>query len=379
MKRKSTRGAKLNLEPLEVRNLLAADIVMFNDVGAGPNTHANATSYVANGTASGLLRNVDTGELTGITLATSHVGAAFGTGGNAPLGITDAATIFNGFVDFGPGTDSLIEIVGADSYTHTFSGLDAANRFDVAATAIRGVEVYFNRWTLVSIEGAESFTSSHSAGPGIVTDGLLENQVAVWTGSNHLDDQGFVAQWLDIDPGADGEFEIVSQQYAGPTPGIGNGTANGIAGYAVSGLRLIEHGFDPATVTNAPASAVLATSAEIGAIVTDTGGLDPTLTLYWGTSDGGTNPANWDSSIALGEVGVGTFTAAITGLAAETAYFYRALRRTARAAHGPVRRVPLPRRACLCRHWSRKRPPTLVRFPQRLRASSRTSAVIRRS
>ena len=289
-----------------MRQLLAADIIMFNDVGVGPNSDANATSYVANGTASGLLRNVDTGELTGNTLATAHVGAAFGTGGNAPLGSTDAATIFNGFVDFGSGTDSIIEIVGADSYTHTLSGLDAANRFDVAATAIRGNQVYVNRWTLLSLEGAESFTSSHSAGPGIVTDGLAENQVAVWTGSNYLDDQGFVAQWLDIDPGADGEFEIVSQQYTGPTPGVGNGTANGIAGYAVSGLRFIEHDFDTATVSNTPASSVLATSAEIGAIVTDTGGLDPALTMYWGTSNGGTNAANWDSSIALGEVGVGT-------------------------------------------------------------------------
>ena len=186
MKRKPTRSTRLNLEPLEVRNLLAADIIMFNDVGVGPNTNANATSYVATAAASGLLRNVDTGELTGITLATSHVGAAFGTGGNAPMGSTDAATIFNGFVDFGPGTDSIIEIVGADSFTYTLSDLDAVNRYDVAATAIRGNQVYFNRWTMVSIEGAESFTSSHSEGTGIVTDGLAENQVAVFTGSNFL-------------------------------------------------------------------------------------------------------------------------------------------------------------------------------------------------
>ena len=77
-------------------------------------------------------------------------------------------------------------------------------------------------------------------------------------------------------------------------------------------------------MSNVPASSVLATSAEIGAIVTDTGGLDPTLTLYWGASDGGTNPANWDSSITLGEVGVGTYRETITGLTSDTEYFYRA-------------------------------------------------------
>ena len=329
LKHKSARSKRLNLESLEARHLLASDIVMFNDVGVGANTNANATSYVANGTASGLLQNIETGEPTGITLSTAHVGAAFGTGGNDPQGSTDAVTIFDGFVDFGSTTASLIEIVGADTYTNTLSGLDPANLYEVAATAIRGNEVYFNRWTLVTLEGADSFTPSHSEGAGIVTDGLAQNQVAVWTGSNYLDDQGFVAQWLDIDPGPDGEFEIVSQQYQGATPGVGNGTANGIAGYAVSGLRLIEHDFDPASVSNTPAASVLATSAEIGATITDTGGLDPTLTLYWGASDGGTNAANWDFSIPFGTVGVGTYNQTLSGLASETDYFYRAFAQNA--------------------------------------------------
>ena len=114
-------------------------------------------------------------------------------------------------------TASIIEIVASDSYTYTLSGLDAVNRFDVAATAIRGNEIYFNRWTLVSIEGAESFTSLHSEGTGIVTDGLAENQVAVWTPDQiSWMTKGLLRSgWISTrEPTAN--FEIVSQQYTGP-------------------------------------------------------------------------------------------------------------------------------------------------------------------
>ena len=323
-KRKSSQGSTLKLESLEARNLLAADVVMFNDVGPGAGSSANATSYVADDTASGLLKNVETGEETGITLSTSHVGAAFGNGGNTPLGETDLIDIFDGFVDFGSTTRSLIEISGDDTYTSTFSGLDPVNLYDVAATAIRGNQVYFNRWSLFTLEGADSYMAAHSDGNGIVTTGLEDNQVAIWTGSNYLEDQGFVAQWHDIDPGADGEFSIVAEQYKGATPGVGNGTANGLAGYAPSGIRLVEHNFDAPSVSNTEADFVLATSAVIGGEVIDTGGLASELKVYWGSTDGGTDPANWDSSVDFGPVGVGQYDELITGLTSETAYYYRA-------------------------------------------------------
>ncbi len=323
-KRKATTLARLTLERLEARELLAGDIVMFNDVGRGAGTAANATSFVANDVASGLLKNVTNGEETGITLTTSHLGAAFGTGGGTPQGTTDLATVFNGYVDFGSTTTSLIEIAGSDSYTSHFSGLDPVNRFDLVASAVRGNSNYFNRWTLFTIEGAETFQPAHSSGRGIVTEGLADNQVAVWTGANHESSQGFVAQWLDIDPGADGEFELVSQQYRGATPGIGSGTANGIAGYAASGLRLTEHDFDPPTVLNVAATSVLATSAVIGGELVHAGGLDSELTVYWGTTDGGVDPGSWDASVPFGDVEVGEFSERVTGLSPETRYYFRA-------------------------------------------------------
>ena len=101
-----------------------------------------------------------------------------------------------------------------------------------------------------------------AAGIGIVTDGLPPNQVAIWTGENHLPDQGFVAQWKEIDPGADGTFQIVSEQYLGLTPGVGTGSAaTGSKAYALTAVRLVE--LDPSfrVASSDPPSGALFTSA----------------------------------------------------------------------------------------------------------------------
>ena len=49
----------------------------------------------------------------------------------------------------------------------------------------------------------------------------------------------------------------------------------------------------------------------------------PTVTIYWGTSDGGTTPGTWQNTLSLG---IQSLAAAgeITGLASNTTYFYRA-------------------------------------------------------
>lgn len=218
------------------------DVVAFNDHVAGPATHPSATTFAANGVASGLLKNIATGAATGITLSTSAVGINYAGASGVPAAGTDAANIFAGFVDFSTGTGTSLELDGADTYTHAFTGLDPNKTYDFAGTAVRGNTPYTRRWTLVTLVGADSFTPAHSAGIGIVTAGLAANQVAVWTGSNHLAGQGFVAQWLDIDAGADGRFDIVSTQYTGTIPTAVDpiGAANDSKGYALTGVRLRE-------------------------------------------------------------------------------------------------------------------------------------------
>jgi len=214
--------------------------VAFNDHVAGTGTHVNATTYAANGTASGLLKNIDTGAGTGVTLTTSGQGVdRYATNGAAPASGTDAYTLFNGYVDFGTGTGASIEISGSDYYTLAFTGLDTGNAFtyDFAGTAIRGDSNYANRWTLVTLQGADAATPAHSAGNGVVV--ISPTEVALWTGYNSGPGQGFVAAWTGIDPGSDGAFSVVSKQYTGATPGVGTGTASGGAkGYALTGMRL---------------------------------------------------------------------------------------------------------------------------------------------
>lgn len=401
-----------------------SDVVMFNDHVAGPLTHPNATSFAANGTASGALRNIDTGAATSITLSTSAVGINYAGASSPPAAGTDAADIFGGFIDFSASTGTSLELDGADTYTHAFSGLDPLKSYDFVGTAVRGNAPYTRRWTLVTLVGADAFTPAHSAGLGIVTAGLAANQVAVWTGSNHLAGQGFVAQWLDVDPGPDGRFDVVQSQYTGaiPTSVDAVGVANDSKGYALTAIRLTERftqlgviNSDPSpgaalvaapatatlhfnlpvksttvdaadlTVDNIPATAanildadtieftlpgglsagvhtlriaaaalestddrpvaafvsqftilalpsienaapsnVSGTSATIGANLTDDGGEPADLTIYWGDDDGGTNAAAWDNAIAHADVSEGIFSQALTGLSPATTYYYRA-------------------------------------------------------
>jgi len=79
----------------------------------------------------------------------------------------------------------------------------------------------------------------------------------------------------------------------------------------------------PPAVTNVAATNIAADSAQIGGNVTDNGGENPTLFIYWGTADAGTNTGAWQSSMVLGAQS-GNATTNLASLAGGTTYFYRA-------------------------------------------------------
>ncbi len=231
---------RLGLESLEDRQLLAGDVtVMFNDHVRGAQTDPNTTSYAANKTASGFLKDIETGDETGITLDVSAVGARYELITLPPNEGTDAYNVFDGFVYMSIGSGAGIKIDSNASYTHTFSGLDPNSTYEFIGTAVRGDSKATDRWTLVTLESADSHTEAHSDSVGVVTSGLPDSEVALWTGDNRS--EGAVVGWSNIRPGVDGTFSIVSTQYLGSTPDVGTGEASGGAnGYGLEAIRLTE-------------------------------------------------------------------------------------------------------------------------------------------
>ena len=75
-------------------------------------------------------------------------------------------------------------------------------------------------------------------------------------------------------------------------------------------------------MSNGSANGVTAISATIFGEVTDTGGSSPNITVFYGTSDGGTNAAAWSNSVDLGEQ-ESNFSTILSGLSPLTQYFFR--------------------------------------------------------
>ncbi|MGD1088567.1 MAG: glycoside hydrolase family 2 TIM barrel-domain containing protein [Verrucomicrobiota bacterium] len=78
-----------------------------------------------------------------------------------------------------------------------------------------------------------------------------------------------------------------------------------------------------AVVTNLPAGNVQGTFATLNGQVVSIGSQTPTITLYYGPIDGGTNAVAWSHSVVLGVQG-GSFSYVITGLSTNTTYYYAA-------------------------------------------------------
>jgi hypothetical protein len=161
--------------------------------------------------SSGQLVDFASGNGTGVTLTVSggaYNGVSQALHGANPAAGTDAHALFNGQVT---GLGSISYINQADSsLVLTFTGMDPAKRYDVVYYAHRN-NYAWDRASLVTLSGQSSFTNQSSA----ATDNPSEPGGVLFTGptdpSTRLpadNDKGYVARFIDINPGSDGQIVL---------------------------------------------------------------------------------------------------------------------------------------------------------------------------
>jgi hypothetical protein len=244
-----------------------SQFIAFNDhipgTGTGPNVttwSVNTNNIVVNPNPLPL-KDVTSGATLGVTLQYITNRVAFANSSANPFPGTPAYTNFHGYVDFGSGSGSSIELVALQNsaVTNVLSGLDTNKIYTFRGTAVRGgspASDYNTRCTLFTLLGAASFRSAHTAGAitGALDPALGANQVAISTGANTNSNQGDMADWEEIHP-LSNTLMIVSTHYSNNVVVSPAGFAcNGVKGYAMSGFQLIETVADPNSLSiTAPA------------------------------------------------------------------------------------------------------------------------------
>ena len=197
---------------LTVATVASADFTAYNDT-CGVTSGSPASVLNANTTTYGWAGDMDSGQLKDITsgalvAATVTVDMTLtgwpGTGPGAYMNAgTDAANMFNAYTDTRYG----VIWYGADNNNWAvdliFSNLDPAKQYTAATTLDRGRSDgdYPGRWSVISIVGADDSTYASSAAAV-----KLSETATSMSSYNTLG--GYIAQWTDIDPGADGTFTL---------------------------------------------------------------------------------------------------------------------------------------------------------------------------
>ncbi len=170
----------------------------------------------------------------------------------------------------------------------------------ISASPVSYVDGDWLQWSGLSVALSPATTYAYSFGKAVAGGGWDAMGVA---GGN---------------PYAGGEIGLI------PTSGglITFGSSHGFDAIFDAGLSLAGPPTAP-VVTNSPVTGIQANVATLNGRIVLTGGALPVVTLYYGTSDGGTNAFAWANSVGLGQQS-GSFAATVSGLATNTTYFYTA-------------------------------------------------------
>jgi hypothetical protein len=215
---------------MALATVTGADWVAYNDLQDGNGGTAalglNVTTHTYLDTNMALM-NFDTGATLTVTMTGEIVGdgdangdAWPNNGGNCDAG-TDADNIFGGILDLTGGNelDST-----AEHKAIIFNGLNPGMSYTITLTQNRANPGYTNRWSKVTIEGADAYTYAASAGVKKFSEASGEFCVG------HNTVTGYVMKWTDISCGADGSFSIKTEN-----------ADHGGKGYAMSAFKLEEY------------------------------------------------------------------------------------------------------------------------------------------
>ncbi len=191
--------------------------IAYNDcVWISGQTSTNITTYECyTNNTSGLLRNYADGSSIPVTVTATTSGTVEVQdtesywGAETDVG-TDAYTTFHGFANMVGG---MRITASSGSYVDvTFTGLDPDRTYTFATTANRADSDYADRVTRFTLSGADAATNASTLGVTVHSN----LSVSFCTGYNT--EHGYVARWMGIQPGSNGDFtvrfEVDSGDYA---------------------------------------------------------------------------------------------------------------------------------------------------------------------
>ncbi len=225
-------------------------------------------------------------------------------------------------VDIGPGAiDRASFWVGTDTLIDLTNPANASGKLRV-----------FQLWATVNMTGVKvgtfygsglSYTSRDVEVIGNVPSGSLQTFSGLDCDVISGDFAGMYSASGQPELALSGGVKLLSK--AGDQFGTGAKTYSDNGAYILS---IYGTGISVPTVTTSAATSISFTTATLNGNVTDTGGEDPTVTVYWGDNDGGTTPGNWDNSSAPTTPGqpqgVAAFTKAVTSLPMGTTIYFSA-------------------------------------------------------
>lgn len=214
--------------------------------------------------------------------------------------------------DVTPDEDSTFVITTYTGYTRDLYNLPAHS---IGSGTINSITIYFRIRSNSSIYPAYGKASQKSG--AIVTDGTEETQP---------DTYGTKSQTYTTNPATGSAYtwaEIDALQI-----GVSLRASSGQSVLCTQVYVEVDYAITVPVVTTSAATNVAVTTATLNGNVTATGGENPTVTVYWGTSDGGANPASWsDNSTPTSPSqpqGVAAFYKNTTGLTKGTTYYFTA-------------------------------------------------------